>query len=402
MVVCSLTLLIMQGCGSGGNSSSAIPLTNTPSSAEQWAQIDGVTFRSNIATNARIPWIANVYGTAWVSHSWAGYRNDGNGMNDDPGVVVTFVNQTTGDSGTATSYYGWKTNWVHSWSAQVPVVTGNNTIQIKAYDPSGKGGSLTKDIFVQEDPVAPSIPTDLTAYPISDTEMQISWKPSTDNVAVTGYRIRRWNATTYDVNNFTTSADVISFKDTWLTQHTRYCYSLYAYDAAGNESTGTQTACATTMSLITDSWAFDQRQWPGWKTTGSWAVVYDASSAVYSITDSPVGNYANNSDNSLVSPLLNLAGYQRAILVFYHRHSINPWGSDYGYVEISTDGGVTFGPYVRRYTGATYTGTLSSYEQEPGIDLPTSSAVVIRFRLVADATYTDDGWYIRNIMIIPL
>ncbi len=143
---------------------------------------------------------------------------------------------------------------------------------------------------------------------------------------------------------------------------------------------------------------FDDGTLQGWTTNGSWGVTTAyAHSGGYSATDSPVGNYANNTNTSLISPVLDLTGTTSVALTFYHRYSIQS-GWDFGMLEISTDGGVTFGPALRTFTGSLSTFTpltvdLSSYAGY--------STVVIRFRLTSDSTVTYDGWYIDDITIGP-
>lgn len=132
------TVLSVNGCGGGGGASG----TSAPNI--EWVN---VTSTSNSTT------AASLSGTAWVSQSYyashcvgAACLIDTTRTDDYPGVDVTYINLTTGVSGKATSYYGPGTNWVHEWSAGVPVISGTNTIQLSAYDPSGKGGSVTVDV----------------------------------------------------------------------------------------------------------------------------------------------------------------------------------------------------------------------------------------------------------------
>ncbi len=144
------------------------------------------------------------------------------------------------------------------------------------------------------------------------------------------------------------------------------------------------------------SFNFDGGTLQGWTTNGSWGVTTAyAHSGSYSVTDSPGGNYVDNTNTSLISPVLDLTGTTSPTLSFYHRYTLEP-SFDYGYVEISTNGGVTFGSPVRSYTG-----TLSTFTQVT-IDLSpykSSNNVVIRFRLTSDFSVTYDGWYIDDIVI---
>src|SRR5690348_12950451 len=53
-------------------------------------------------------------------------------------------------------------------------------------------GDLSADGFFRpRDTQPPSVPGDLSASAVSSAQIELSWSASTDNRAVTGYRIRR-------------------------------------------------------------------------------------------------------------------------------------------------------------------------------------------------------------------
>jgi chitodextrinase len=85
----------------------------------------------------------------------------------------------------------------------------------------------------------PTVPTGLSAQAVSSTQITLSWTASTDNVAVTGYRIYRDGA-------LVDTAVGSPAQDTGLTPGTTYSYSVSAIDAAGNESARTAAVTATT------------------------------------------------------------------------------------------------------------------------------------------------------------
>jgi hypothetical protein len=129
----ALSPVLIAGCGGGSSDS---PAANT-----DWIEV---------ISNTSSTTAASLSGTAWVSQDYYASNCAGIGClldttrtNDYPGVDVTYINLTTGVTGKATSYYGPGTNWIHQWSAGVPVISGTNTIQISAFDPGGKGGSFT-------------------------------------------------------------------------------------------------------------------------------------------------------------------------------------------------------------------------------------------------------------------
>ena len=91
------------------------------------------------------------------------------------------------------------------------------------------------------DTTAPSIPTNLLATVVSPSQINLSWSASTDNTAVTGYRIYR-NGTQITTTTGTT------YSNTGLSASTLYTYTVSAYDLAGNVSSQSTGASATTQN----------------------------------------------------------------------------------------------------------------------------------------------------------
>jgi len=96
---------------------------------------------------------------------------------------------------------------------------------------SGPGGTTT-------DSTPPSAPTGLIAAAVGSTGANLSWQPSTDNVAVTSYIVRR-NGT--QVGTPVTT----SFADSGLSASTTYSYTVAARDAASNVSTAASSSVTT-------------------------------------------------------------------------------------------------------------------------------------------------------------
>jgi len=85
----------------------------------------------------------------------------------------------------------------------------------------------------------PTAPASLTVDAVGETTVDLSWSASTDNVAVTDYRVYR------DAAIVATVAGT-SFGDAGLTPDTAYSYDVTALDAAGNESAASNTVNPTT------------------------------------------------------------------------------------------------------------------------------------------------------------
>ncbi len=114
-------------------------------------------------------------------------------------------------------------------------------------------GAVTGNMYVTDIPlggtpdiIAPTVPTGLSATAVSGTRVNLTWTASTDNVAVTGYKVFRGGV------QIGTSATA-SYSDTTCTPATTYSYQVSAYDAATNESAKSTAAGATTPDTIPPS-----------------------------------------------------------------------------------------------------------------------------------------------------
>ena len=135
-----------------------------------------------------------------------------------------------------------------------------------------------------------------------------------------------------------------------------------------------------------------------WTTNVSWGIVTTQyHSPSHSFTDSPVGNYADNTNNSMtVNFPINASTRPVLFLNFWHKYTTEA-GYDYCYVEISSNNGTTW------TQAATYNGTLSTWTQVSLniSSLANSSANLrIRFRLTSDANTNADGWYVDDIQLL--
>ncbi len=131
-----------------------------------------------------------------------------------------------------------------------PVINSGATISsvTSDYDGISRPQGSAYDIGAYEyvgtpssDTQPPTIPANIIATAISSSQINLSWTASTDNVGVTGYRIYRGGS------QIATSA-TNSYSDTGLTPSTAYSYTVAAYDAAGNVSSQSSSASATTQA----------------------------------------------------------------------------------------------------------------------------------------------------------
>ncbi len=89
------------------------------------------------------------------------------------------------------------------------------------------------------DKKAPTAPSNLTAAAVTDASVTLSWKPSTDNVGVTGYLV-------YQNNLNLASTPSTTYTISGLLPNTSYRFSVKAKDAAGNLSTSSNILTVTT------------------------------------------------------------------------------------------------------------------------------------------------------------
>lgn len=137
---------------------------------------------------------------------------------------------------------------------------------------------------------------------------------------------------------------------------------------------------------------------PGWTAQSPWAVRSDvAHRGARSWSDS-VADYGNLANVTLTSPVVDLSDATTVELVFHHLHQLEG-GYDYGYVEVSTNGGGSWTP-VERFSGAV------AWDWQPvAIPLPAlagAAAARFRFRLTSDEGKVRDGWHLDDVALTAI
>lgn len=106
----------------------------------------------------------------------------------------------------------------------------------------------------QNDTLAPTVPSNLTAAPAGMNRVNLAWEPSSDNYSVAGYKIYRDGTYITTVTSTSWVNIISSYADPGLTANTQYCYAVSAIDSSNNESARTLPVCATTpVSFFTIS-----------------------------------------------------------------------------------------------------------------------------------------------------
>lgn len=150
-----------------------------------------------------------------------------------------------------------------------------------------------------------------------------------------------------------------------------------------------------------------------WTTGVSWGLSSLFSSPPNSFTDSPVGNYLNNTDNSLtLISNLKISGVDRAVLRFKARWAIEA-KYDFVTVEASSNGGSTWTTVKGKYTVNAsgigvqtpgtfgYDGTQNTWvEEEIDVTQFASTLFKFRIRLRSDGSINADGFYVDDIILL--
>tara|TARA_B100000809_G_scaffold266332_1_gene328553 strand:- start:9452 stop:13222 length:3771 start_codon:yes stop_codon:yes gene_type:complete len=132
-------------------------------------------------------------------------------------------------------------------SAQITGLTAatSYSFNIRAKDATGNESSSSNTVNVTTssgaDTQAPTAPTTLATSNITQTTVDLSWNASSDNFGVTGYDVYQGSTNIGTVTG--TSAQI-----TGLTAATSYSFNIRAKDAAGNESSSSNTVNFTTSS----------------------------------------------------------------------------------------------------------------------------------------------------------
>ncbi len=130
-------------------------------------------------------------------------------------------------------------------------VTGSTTYtyRVRAVDAAGNLSPYSNlAIAAMPDTQAPTAPSNLTSTAAGATQIDLSWTASTDNVGVTGYLVERCQGSGCTAFTQVATPATTTYSDTGLTANTTYNYRVRATDAAGNLSSYSNIASATTAS----------------------------------------------------------------------------------------------------------------------------------------------------------
>jgi len=167
---------------------------------------------------------------------------------------ISFASGTVSSSGaitgTGAAPSGQCSSSVSSFTGQITTTTSGDAGMTMTYSrpaspacgaESGTVTATRTKAGSASDTSAPTVPTGTSATASSTTQINLSWTASTDNVAVTGYRVYR--------NGVQVGSPAgTSYSDTGLSSSTTYTYTVAACDAAGNCSGRSVAVSVTTLT----------------------------------------------------------------------------------------------------------------------------------------------------------
>ncbi len=177
------------------------------------------------------------------------------------------------------------------------------------------------------------------------------------------------------------------------------CPDPYAVTLFMSMTTGSFTYVDTFVLTIRGKGFFDdiesgEGEWIHGGTNDLWHITtHRSNSPTHSWYSGVEGSweYVNNMNAFLETP--DIALFQESRLVFWTYYDLES-NYDYGYVEISQDGGNTW-----HRIGETFSGSSEGWERVE-IDLRDYSGTVrIRFRQTSDYSITYEGWYIDDVSV---
>jgi len=250
-------------------------------------------------------------------------------------------------------------------SANVTGLTASTAYSFTVYakDAAGNVSTVSNTVSITTattpDTQAPTAPSNLAASNITQTTLSLTWNAATDNVGVTAYEVYQDGSNIGSVTGTSTNVS-------GLTANTSYNFTVYAKDAAGNISTSSNVANATTLANSSGGCTGGVTSYPyaqGFENTlGNWTQAstddFDWSLGSGSTPSSDTGPssadegsyyvYMESSSPNystkraiLNSPCFDLSGEAQATMTFkYHMYGASTMGSLA--LEVSTDNGTSW------------------------------------------------------------
>jgi chitodextrinase len=162
------------------------------------------------------------------------------------GLGCSNFSQVATPSGTTFNNTGLSASTSYSYRMRATDAAGN----LSGYSTVVSATTQVSATTPPPDTQSPTAPTSPMAAVVSSSQITLSWTASTDNVAVTGYRVERCQGSGCSNFGQITTSPGTTFSDAGLSASTTYGYRVRATDAAGNLSGYSTVVSATTQAGV--------------------------------------------------------------------------------------------------------------------------------------------------------
>jgi chitodextrinase len=219
--------LAFYGCGGGGGGGGTTPPTdNTPQASSLEGTWGNGTTNLTMMTDGTYQVDLNSDGAA---DSWGNYSN-------------TSTQIVLQDAGGENACFNAATQQFDTGTYSYTIVGNTMTLVLVSDNCSGRADTLVASDWAAEDTndsTPPSAPSGLNAQTVSTSQINLSWSAASDDTGILGYKV-------YENGELVATTNETVFSDVGLADGQTFCYTIVAFDAAGNVSGQTTQICAST------------------------------------------------------------------------------------------------------------------------------------------------------------
>ena len=212
--------------------------------SSQSSQVSATTLADTTAPSVPAGLSATANGMDRVDVSWTA-------STDNVGVTGYRVYRCTGTSCSTYTQIGTPTGTTYGDTGLTAETTYR--YRVAAVDAAGNvsAQATAVNVTTAQDSQAPTVPSGVSATATSISQINVSWTASTDNIAVTGYRVYRCTGASCSNYAQVGTPTGTTYNDTGLAVSTTYRYRISAIDARSNESAQSTVVSAATNSDTT-------------------------------------------------------------------------------------------------------------------------------------------------------
>jgi len=222
-------------CAIGGLSASTTYFFRVMTHASPYSNVVSATTLSNLPAGGPTQLVAKSSGSTQINLSWTNNASDVTGFK---------IERCQGNGCLDFSEIGSLASSDTSYQNNDLAPLTSYSYRVRAYNSKEKSDySNTATVTTLRVTTPPAVPSQLTAVAVSSSMVNLRWNPSTSRsgLDVVGYNV-------YQVGVHIVSTPKTSYSVAKLAANTTYCYTVAAYDKAGNRSDQSDPVCTTTKS----------------------------------------------------------------------------------------------------------------------------------------------------------